>query len=219
MYVTSHEMCVTAEIWEVCRHVSWPKLHARSRDVSRVTEVWICAIDLNAKSPLTSQLHALTSHELTWREDSVSPALVGWVSKLSVHRSESLVVGELVCKMIPNSSLSFLCCMVLIIVWFVLNVLIHVYYLDAFFLLWRCDPTRVMASTFLRFLDHTQRRTTVGRTPLDEWSARRRDLYLTTHNTHNRQISMPPVGFEQTISAGERPQTYALDRAATGTGI
>ena len=24
--------------------------------------------------------------------------------------------------------------------------------------------------------------------------------------------------FEPTISAGERPQTYALDRAATGTG-
>ena len=29
---------------------------------------------------------------------------------------------------------------------------------------------------------------------------------------------MPPVGFEPTISAGERPQTYTLDRAATGTG-
>ena len=28
---------------------------------------------------------------------------------------------------------------------------------------------------------------------------------------------MPPVGFEPTISAGERPQIYALDRAATGT--
>ena len=68
------------------------------------------------------------------------------------------------------------------------------------------------------FLDHTQRRTTVGRTPLDEWSARRRDLYLTTHNTHNRQISMLPVGFEPTISAGERTQTYALGRVATGTG-
>jgi hypothetical protein len=27
-----------------------------------------------------------------------------------------------------------------------------------------------------------------------------------------------PVGFEPKISAGERPQTYALDRAATGTG-
>jgi hypothetical protein len=30
---------------------------------------------------------------------------------------------------------------------------------------------------------------------------------------------MPPVGFEPTISAGERPQTYALDRAVTGTGF
>ena len=69
------------------------------------------------------------------------------------------------------------------------------------------------------FLDHTQWRTTVGRTPLDEWSARCRDLYLTTHNTYNRQTSMLPVGFEPTISAGERPQTYALDRATTGTGI
>ena len=75
-----------------------------------------------------------------------------------------------------------------------------------------------MEHPFLVFLDHTQRRSIVGRTPLDEWSARRRDLYLTTHDTHNRQISMPPVGFEPTISAGERPQTYALDRVATGTG-
>jgi hypothetical protein len=30
---------------------------------------------------------------------------------------------------------------------------------------------------------------------------------------------MPPVEFEPTNTAGERPQTYALDRAATGTGI
>ena len=30
---------------------------------------------------------------------------------------------------------------------------------------------------------------------------------------------MPPVGFEPTISACERPKTYALDRAATGTGL
>jgi hypothetical protein len=27
------------------------------------------------------------------------------------------------------------------------------------------------------------------------------------------------VGFEPTISAGERPQTYVLDRVATGTGF
>ena len=30
---------------------------------------------------------------------------------------------------------------------------------------------------------------------------------------------MAPVGFEPTISAGERPKTYALDRAATRTGF
>ena len=30
---------------------------------------------------------------------------------------------------------------------------------------------------------------------------------------------MRPVGFEPTIPAGELPQTHALDRAATGTGL
>ena len=30
---------------------------------------------------------------------------------------------------------------------------------------------------------------------------------------------MTPMGFEPTISAGERPQTYAFNRAATGTGM
>jgi len=30
---------------------------------------------------------------------------------------------------------------------------------------------------------------------------------------HNRRTSMPPVGFEPTIPAGERPQTHALDDA------
>ena len=30
---------------------------------------------------------------------------------------------------------------------------------------------------------------------------------------------MPSVGFERTVTAGDRPQTYALDRAATGTGL
>jgi len=82
----------------------------------------------------------------------------------------------------------------------------------------RQPPQWARASSFMRFLDHTQRRTTVGMTPLDEWSARRRDLYLTKHNTHNRRTSMRPVGFEPTISAGEQPQT-ASDSAATGIGL
>ena len=64
------------------------------------------------------------------------------------------------------------------------------------------------------FLDLTQRRSTVGRTPLDELSARRRDLYLTTHDTHNGQISMPSVGFEPKISAGERPAACGLRQLA-----
>jgi len=63
-----------------------------------------------------------------------------------------------------------------------------------FFACGTVGPTWVTASSLLRFLDHTQQCTTVGRTPLDEWSARRRDLYLTTHNTHNRLTSMPPGG-------------------------
>jgi len=51
--------------------------------------------------------------------------------------------------------------------------------------------------------------------PLDEGSARRRDLSLKTYNPKKRQANMPPAGFEPTISVGERPQTHALDRAAT----
>jgi hypothetical protein len=37
-----------------------------------------------------------------------------------------------------------------------------------FFFLFCCDPSRDMASPFLRFLDHTEQRITIGRTPLDE---------------------------------------------------
>ena len=91
-------------------------------------------------------------------------------------------------------------------------------YVCLFVCFWRDTPQWAMASSFTRYLDHTKRRITVGRTPLDKRSARCRDLYLTTHNTHNRQTSMTPVVFVPAISAGERPQTYALDRAATGTG-
>jgi hypothetical protein len=80
----------------------------------------------------------------------------------------------------------------------------------------RNRPQWARASSFARFLDLT-RCTTVGRTLLDERSARRRDLYR-TQNTYNKQISMPPVEFEPTVSGGEWPQTYALDCAATGTG-
>ena len=59
-------------------------------------------------------------------------------------------------------------------------------FLDFVFVFGATAPQWGSASSFTSFLDHTRRRTTVGRTPLDEWSARRRDLYLTTHNIHNK---------------------------------
>jgi hypothetical protein len=72
---------------------------------------------------------------------------------------------------------------------------------------------------FSRLHDHPLfRHTTVGRIPLDEGPARRRDLYLTTHNTHNRQTSKSPAGFKPTIPVSKLPQTHALDRTATGIG-
>jgi hypothetical protein len=59
------------------------------------------------------------------------------------------------------------------------------YRLGLFVCFWHNSHQWAMGSSFTRFLDHTQRRTAGGTTPLDEWWARRRDLYLTTHNTHN----------------------------------
>jgi hypothetical protein len=81
----------------------------------------------------------------------------------------------------------------------------------------RRDPRRSMASSFLRFLDQKQRRTTIDRTPLDEWSARRRDLYVTTHNTHYGRTSISPAGSETTIY--EPPQTDASDGVTAGTRL
>jgi len=63
------------------------------------------------------------------------------------------------------------------------------------------------------------RHITVGRTPPDEWSDRRRNLHLTTHNVHNGQTSMPPAGFEPAIPESDASQAHALDRAATGKRI
>jgi hypothetical protein len=78
-----------------------------------------------------------------------------------------------------------------------------------------------MASSFMRVLDLIQWRTTFPKTPLDKWALRSRELYLTTHNTHKRQTYtyMPPVGFELTISSGERPQTYALTAWTLGPAL
>jgi hypothetical protein len=55
------------------------------------------------------------------------------------------------------------------------------------------------------------RHTTLDGNLLDEWSARRRDLYLTTQNTHQRKTSMSPAKFEPAVPGSKRPHTYALE--------
>jgi hypothetical protein len=56
----------------------------------------------------------------------------------------------------------------------------------------------------------TLRHTTLGRTPLDEWSAQCKDIYLTTHNTLKRQTYMPLAGFKPTIPASKQPQRFSI---------
>jgi len=49
---------------------------------------------------------------------------------------------------------------------------------------WRMDPVTGHGLPLRDFTITLIGHTTVGRTPPDEWSARRKDLYLRTHNTH-----------------------------------
>ena len=70
--------------------------------------------------------------------------------------------------------------------------------IDVIFSPWRNKPNGP-GSPHCRSFTITYDRTTFGRTPLGERSALSRDLYLTTHNTHKRQISMPPAAFETAI--------------------
>jgi hypothetical protein len=89
-------------------------------------------------------------------------------------------------------------------------------------------PTFVRSTSFFHLLTRSVdvvcfRLITFRQTP--QWSlssgrgigpSRRPVTYNT--NTQNRKTSMSPVGFEITIPANARPQTDALDRAATGIG-
>ena len=63
--------------------------------------------------------------------------------------------------------------------------------INSSFLVWFLQPVHCGSRGLMIYLI-ILRRTIFGRTPRDEWSARRRDLYLTTHETHNRQTSIPP---------------------------
>jgi hypothetical protein len=62
------------------------------------------------------------------------------------------------------------------------------------FFLWRCGPALAMASSFTRFLDHTQRRTVVGRTYSGRVISSSQRPPPDNINTHNRQTFMPLGG-------------------------
>ena len=68
----------------------------------------------------------------------------------------------------------------------------------------QCPGRWARVSSFTRFLCHTQRRTTVGRTPLDEWSARRRDFYLKRKTLHSQQTDIHASGGIKTQNLSRR---------------
>ena len=92
------------------------------------------------------------------------------------------------------------------------DILIILYYFR-----FRNRQSGAKTAPLLRFLDHTQTHThthTFSRTPLNEWSARRRGCQL--HNKHKIWTSTFWAEFKPVISGIKRPQTYASDRTANG---
>jgi hypothetical protein len=70
---------------------------------------------------------------------------------------------------------------------------------------WRSSLWWVRTSLFSRLYDHTQTHT-LGGTPQNEWLVQCRDLYLTTHNTHD--IHPYPRRVSNSNPASERPQIH-----------
>jgi hypothetical protein len=64
-----------------------------------------------------------------------------------------------------------------------------------------------MASSFLRFLDYTQRRTTVSRTPLDEWSAPSQRP-LPDNKQHSQQTNIHALSGIRTHNVSRRAAAH-----------
>jgi hypothetical protein len=69
------------------------------------------------------------------------------------------------------------------------------------FFLGATAPQWAMASYFTMFIDHTQWRTTLGRTPLDEWSTQRP---LPNNKQHSRQTDIHAPGGIRTHNLSRR---------------
>jgi len=97
------------------------------------------------------------------------------------------------------------------------NLVGYMFLLSIFFSMAKQSPSG-LGPPRCRDFTITRRHATLGRAPLDEWSDRRRDHYLTTYNTHKIQTSMSPARFEPTVPGSKRPSTHAIHRAGTGIG-
>jgi len=88
------------------------------------------------------------------------------------------------------------------------------FFLSFYFLLYLCLPTHCKRGGLLLLLITIIHTHSVGLL----WTRDQPDAETSTwqYNTHKRQISMHLAGFDSTFPANERPQTNALDRAATG---
>jgi len=76
-----------------------------------------------------------------------------------------------------------------------------------------------LGSPHNRDLKITPKNTTLGRTPLDKWSAWRRDLYATTHTTHDRDSHAPGPRLRPPAPDHRPPQSQQTSgyRPTTGT--
>jgi hypothetical protein len=68
----------------------------------------------------------------------------------------------------------------------------------------------------LLIIDHTQTRNTRYDSSEQAIDSKQIPLPIRQHTTLTRKTSKPLAGFEPAIPASDRPQTHALDRAATG---
>jgi hypothetical protein len=70
--------------------------------------------------------------------------------------------------------------------------------------MWRFDPIPSHELPLVGFAITLTGHTTLGKTPLVEWSTRHGNLYLARHNFHKRQISTLPAGLETPTPTSER---------------
>ena len=81
------------------------------------------------------------------------------------------------------------------------------------------QPNTVWTPSFLVFLDHTHTHThPVGLLWTSDNFVAEISTYI-THNKNKRRTSITSAGFEAVSAAIKGPQTYALDRMATGVGF